>query len=72
MAVVAAASIGRAAAEVGGSLKPGRTVWTKAAGPYHVVQSVEVPEGGTLVIEPGTTVRFDRYSLLVLGTLHAR
>lgn len=32
------------------------TVWTAAAGPYHVTANLTVPVGVTLTIEPGTTV----------------
>jgi hypothetical protein len=33
--------------------------WSAASGPYHVTGDVEVPEGTTLIIEPGTSVYFD-------------
>jgi hypothetical protein len=42
---------------VSGSINA-NTVWTAAAGPYHVTSSITVAAGTTLTIQPGTTVYF--------------
>ena len=44
---------------VSGTLPAGTTTWSPASGPYHVTGNITVPEGATLVIQPGTTVFFD-------------
>jgi len=35
-------------------------VWSKAGGPYTISGQFHVPSGTTLIIEPGTVVRFER------------
>jgi len=51
--------------EVGG-------VWTEAESPYIVVGDVTVPAESTLVIEPGTTIRFaGYYQLKIEGRIEA-
>jgi parallel beta-helix repeat protein/predicted outer membrane repeat protein len=46
--------------------------WTLAGSPYNVMSSIVVPNGLTLIIEPGVTVNFQgTYKLLVLGRLLA-
>ena len=60
-----------AATEVGGALD-GEVTWSTAHSPYLVIQNVEVPSGGTLTIDAGVEVRFDRYSLIVKGQIVAR
>ena len=44
---------------VSGTLPTGTTTWSPASGPYHVTANITVPEGATLVIQPGTTVFFE-------------
>ena len=47
-------------------------VWTEDASPIHVIGTVTVPEGDTLIVEPGVDVRFDPDTrLMVDGTLIA-
>ena len=49
------------------------TTWTKAAAPYTVTDSVTVPAGNTLTIEPGVEVIGDSAAVLVVrGALHVR
>lgn len=57
--------------EVGGVMN-GEITWSAANSPFAVTQNVEVPTGGTLLIEPGVEVRFDRFSLIVKGEIVAR
>src|SRR5512140_13625 len=47
--------------------------WVKKKSPYYVTKSVLVPEGRTLIIEPGVTVVFTKtgQNLAVKGTLLA-
>ena len=56
---------------VGGRVQ-GNVTWTPAEGPYVAIQSVEVPAGSTLTIEPGVEIRFSGHSFVVRGTLLAR
>ena len=54
-------------------LPAGRTVWSAANGPYQIENSINVPEGAELVIEPGTSVYFAKDARLVVnGILTAR
>ena len=56
---------------VGGVL-PADAVWTLANSPYVVTENLTVPEGVTLTIQPGVSVRFDfATGLEVLGGLVA-
>jgi hypothetical protein len=48
------------------------TVWTKAGSPYNVTGPTAVTQGVTLTIEPGVTVNFNGYYILVNGTLTAK
>jgi hypothetical protein len=48
------------------------TTWTKANSPYTFTGPVGVAKGVTLIIEPGVTVDFGTYYLVVNGTLSAR
>ncbi len=58
---------------VSGELPAGETVWTAAAGPYHVSGQLVVPANARLTIEPGTSVFFEQDAeLLVRGTLVAQ
>jgi len=41
---------------VSGTLPLGTTTWAAVSGSYHVTANITVPEGATLVIQPGTTV----------------
>jgi hypothetical protein len=52
----------------------GETVtWTTAASPYHVCQSLAVPVGGAVDVEPGVRVTFDSgRQLVVAGTLNIK
>ncbi|MFT5105844.1 MAG: hypothetical protein ACI9UA_001466 [Pseudoalteromonas tetraodonis] len=40
--------------------------WTAASGPYHVTSDVTIPDGTTLVIEPGTSIYFDENTQLTI------
>lgn len=42
------------------------TTWTKEASPYVVYQDVEVEQDVTLTIEPGTVIKFEESSYLVV------
>jgi hypothetical protein len=50
----------------------GETVtWTTADSPFRVCQSISIPAGGTVQVEPGVQVHFDSgRQLVVAGTLH--
>ncbi len=48
------------------------TTWTLANSPYRLTKSIGVAWGVTLTLEPGVKVDFDRWELLVSGTLLAR
>ena len=43
----------------GGAANGNEVRWSAASGPYHVTGDVTIPDGTTLVIEPGTSVYFD-------------
>ena len=44
-----------------GTIAGGNEVrWSAASGPYHVTGDMEIPEGTTFIIEPGTSVYFDQ------------
>ena len=55
-----------------GGLIVSDTTWGAADSPYQLTGPVGVPNGVTLTIEPGVTVDFGSYYLLVNGTLTAR
>lgn len=56
---------------VGGTL-PGSTTWSAAGGPYLLTNSLTVPAGASLTIEPGTTIYLGtNVSFTVNGRLHA-
>ncbi len=58
-------------AQVGGTITDD-TLWTASQSPYEVVQSVTVPPGVTLRIEPGVVLNFrDNTGLTVRGRLVA-
>ncbi|MCX6717676.1 MAG: hypothetical protein NTU76_03315 [Candidatus Taylorbacteria bacterium] len=40
------------------------TTWTKDASPYVVYSDVEIDSGATLIIEPGTIIKFDNWNYL--------
>lgn len=47
-------------------------IWTLAGSPYDVQGSIQIPDGSTLIIEPGVTVNFQgTYKLNVQGRLLA-
>ena len=48
------------------------TTWSAANSPYQLTGPVGVPSGVTLTMEPGVTVDFGSYYLLINGTLTAR
>jgi hypothetical protein len=48
------------------------TTWTKANSPYNLTGNILVNSGVTLTIEPGVTVNFNYYYILVNGTLRSR
>lgn len=52
-----------------GTMVPGGSVngtWTKAASPYTITGDIEVPDGETLIVEPGVVVTFaGRFGLTV-------
>ena len=59
-----------AATGVGGEITT--TTWTKANGPYYVLNAITVPAGNTLTIEPGVDVIFEAYAqFIVQGQLYA-
>jgi hypothetical protein len=58
-------------ATVGGQVR-GKVTWTRTESPYVAIQSVEVPAGSILTIEPGVEVRFSGHSFVVRGTLIAK
>ena len=59
------------ATDVGGPIAPG-TVWTAAESPYVTTSDIQVPEGVTLTIEPGVTVRLGQYhDIDVSGAIEA-
>lgn len=60
-----------AAINVGGIISSD-TVWTLANSPYIFISDVTVAPGVALLIEPGVTIDFSRWSLIVEGTLFAR
>jgi hypothetical protein len=51
--------------------RPGETVaWIAAASPYRICQGLSIPAGGTVRVEPGVRVDFERTAqLVVAGTL---
>lgn len=60
------------AEEVSGVLD-GDTTWSAASNPYQVVADVTVPDGATLIIEPGVQVELAaETSIVVAGELVAR
>uniref|UniRef100_A0AAU3HNR7 Fibronectin type III domain-containing protein n=1 Tax=Streptomyces sp. NBC_01393 TaxID=2903851 RepID=A0AAU3HNR7_9ACTN len=58
---------------VAGGILTQDTTWTAANGPYTVTTPMQIPDGVTLTIEPGTTVKGQGASALfrVLGTVRA-
>lgn len=52
--------------DVSGTLTA-NTLWSAAQGPYRVTSDVTVPEGVTLVIQPGTTVYFASGARLIVN-----
>ena len=61
---------------IGGTIINSTTVegtWTKQNSPYNIYNSITIPEGKTLTIEPGVNVNFfGHYTLNVNGNLIAR
>ncbi|UWG46872.1 Lipoprotein NosD family [Halanaeroarchaeum sp. HSR-CO] len=50
----------------------GDTTWTPEAGPYRVIRDVDVQDGATLTVEPGTEVQVaDGRTITVAGSLVA-
>ena len=48
------------------------TTWTKAGSPYRVTNTIRVPQGQLLTIEPGVDVLFDDdVPFVVEGRIHA-
>lgn len=57
---------------IGGTLSVDDLHWVKENNPYVVTSDLIIPEGRTLVIDPGVDVLFDgNYSILIRGTLSA-
>lgn len=57
---------------IGGTLSVDDLHWVKENNPYVVTADLIIPEGRTLVIDPGVDVLFDgNYSILIRGTLSA-
>ena len=57
---------------IGGTLSVDDLHWEKENNPYVVTSDLIIPEGRTLVIDPGVDVLFDgNYSILIRGTLSA-
>ena len=48
------------------------TIWSKASSPYRLTGPITVNNGITLIVESGTTVNLDRYTIQILGTLSAK
>jgi hypothetical protein len=48
------------------------TTWTKERGPYQLTGNITVNSGTTLIIEAGTTVNLESYTIQVFGTLIAK
>jgi len=48
------------------------TIWTKAGSPYIFNSPFGVGTGVTLTIEPGVTINFNGFNIVVNGTLNAR
>ena len=64
------ASLASADTEVCGTITT--TTWTKANSPYCVTDTITIPAGETLTIEPGVDVLFDvSVPLIVDGSIHA-
>jgi parallel beta-helix repeat protein len=61
----------QAATNVGGVISSD-TVWTLTNSPYIFAGDVTIAPGVTLLIEPGVTIDFNSWSLIVEGTLYAR
>jgi parallel beta-helix repeat protein len=61
----------QAATNVGGVISSD-TVWTLTNSPYIFVGDVTIAPRVTLLIEPGVTIDFNSWSLIVEGTLYAR
>ena len=61
-----------AATEVGGIISS-NTIWTAEKSPYEITETIQIPEGITLTIEPGVVIskpsKGDMF--LLLGTIHA-
>jgi pimeloyl-ACP methyl ester carboxylesterase len=58
-----------AATLVTGQLPPGTTTWTKAGSPY-LATLVQVPVDGTLIIEPGVSVKLNGgFAIITSGTM---
>ena len=58
------------ATEVSGTITT--TTWTAESGPYHVMETLFVPAGNTLTIEPGVAVLAETTAAIVVhGNLTA-
>lgn len=61
-----------AATEVGGIISS-NTIWTAEKSPYEITETIQIPEGITLTIEPGVAISkpSEGDMFLLLGTIHA-
>jgi hypothetical protein len=51
----------------------GQTVtWTAAASPFQICSDLTIPQGGTVIVEPGVQVQFQGHTLTVSGVLQAQ
>jgi hypothetical protein len=52
---------------------PGETVtWTSADSPFQICSELTIPQGGTVIVEPGVQLQFQEHTLTVSGVLRAQ
>jgi pimeloyl-ACP methyl ester carboxylesterase len=61
-----------AATPIQGTLPTGTTIWTKAASPYLITDTLTIPIDATLTIEPGTIIKIGgNFFVYIYGILNA-